>query len=151
MVLQLQKQVFQLFISFIYSDLNVVYLWFFMVCWDNCWWPNFQYWNDWKTLNMYWFSSPPDSTGRDTKIFAYQAIGLLASRMPNLFRHDIFLKLSWLLFHLCYIKEWHFYLYYIAVIKLTWLYDSLLLWDWRINLFVWQFKRRLLPLLQHIR
>ncbi|KXG27681.1 proteasome-associated protein ECM29 homolog isoform X1 [Sorghum bicolor] len=26
-----------------------------------------------------------DSTGRDTKIFAYQAIGLLASRMPNLF------------------------------------------------------------------
>ncbi|KAM0826507.1 hypothetical protein ACQ4PT_068829 [Festuca glaucescens] len=26
-----------------------------------------------------------DSTGRDVKIFAYQAIGLLASRMPNLF------------------------------------------------------------------
>ncbi|KAF8664644.1 hypothetical protein HU200_054353 [Digitaria exilis] len=26
-----------------------------------------------------------DSTGRDTKLFAYQAIGLLASRMPNLF------------------------------------------------------------------
>nr|CAB3489010.1 unnamed protein product [Digitaria exilis] len=39
-----------------------------------------------------------DSTGRDTKLFAYQAIGLLASRMPSLFRHDFFLKLCSLLF-----------------------------------------------------
>jgi hypothetical protein len=31
MVLQLQKQVFLLFIGFIYTYLNVVYLWFLMV------------------------------------------------------------------------------------------------------------------------
>jgi hypothetical protein len=28
-----------------------------------------------------------DAAGRDLKVFAYQAIGLLASRLPNLFRY----------------------------------------------------------------
>jgi hypothetical protein len=68
----------------------------------------------------------PDSTARDTKIFAYQAIGLLASRMPNLFRHDIFLNFRGSRFS-CVLMNDFLQLYFTAAIKPTWLYDSLLL------------------------
>lgn len=33
-----------------------------------------------------------DTAGRDLKVFAYQAIGLLASRLPSLFRYEIGMK-----------------------------------------------------------
>jgi len=152
MVLPLQRQVFELLICFFYSSKCGLSLIpplphqllgsriFFMT--------KFLILNG-EILNSSLIFSP-DSTGRDTKIFAYQAIGLLASRMPNLFRHDIFLNFHGSPF-ICVLMNDFLQLYFTAAIKPTWLYDSLLLWDWRINRFVWQFRRRLRPLLQHIR
>ncbi|KAF8017190.1 hypothetical protein BT93_H2397 [Corymbia citriodora subsp. variegata] len=41
-----------------------------------------------KTLDGY-SSSELDTNAKDAKTFAFQAIGLLAKRMPHLFRHEV--------------------------------------------------------------
>lgn len=50
----------------------------------------------WQNFNLidivHWIY--PDVTVRDSKTFAYQAIGLLSQRMPQLFRFNIFLFVS---------------------------------------------------------
>lgn len=42
-------------------------------------------------LNQCFHVELPDATAGDVKSFAFQAIGLLASRLPNLFRHAFML------------------------------------------------------------
>lgn len=47
-------------------------------------------WYNWFSIQFLTTHSCPDVIARETKAFAFQAIGLLATRMPQLFRYVLF-------------------------------------------------------------
>ena len=122
-------------------------------------------------LILYWFMlwNTSDATAKDTKIFAFQAIGLLAQRMPQLFRFwpffstfTIFILLSgdslftparfwWFEVLFQSLKLLFLTVSLLPETRLTWPCAFLVHWKWSPSPFASLFRRRLFPFLVHIR
>lgn len=86
------------------------------------------------------FVSSSESTNRGTKTFEFQAIGLLASRMSQLFRHE--LKLTSCYWFLVRLKLYSISYTCLPEREPILLFGFSRLWDQKINLFVSLFRKQ---------